>query len=94
MAVLETGATANVASFRLLEHFAVEGCRRVTTYPAPARFKFGDGRLGEVRRATDIPVGIPGSEGKFTGVALDADIPALLRTSALEPFGGAAGSPA
>ena len=44
-----------------------------------ARFRLGDGRLGEVRRAADTPAGFAGRRGKFTAFALEADIPALLR---------------
>ena len=39
---------------RILER---RGFLRVSTYPACARFKFGDGRLGEARHAADVPVG-------------------------------------
>ena len=55
--VLDIGAAANLACFRLLAHrnriLEREGFLRVPTYPAGARFKFGDGRLGEVRHAAD-----------------------------------------
>ena len=56
----------------------------MATYPACVRFKFGDGRLGEVPCAAGIPVGIAGSRGKFTASASAAEIPALLRKGGLE----------
>ena len=46
--------------------------------PTIARFKFGDGRVGEVRYAADIKVGIAERGGAFTAFVLVADIPALL----------------
>ena len=57
-------------------------------YPATARFKFGGGRVGEVKRAADIKVGTAGRRGAFTAFAPDADIPAVLRKGALELLGG------
>ena len=74
MAALEIGATANLLRFswlarhnRILER---RGVRRVTTYPSWARFRFGGWRLGAVRHAADIPVGIAGNKGMFTAFAL------------------------
>ena len=50
--VLDTGATANLACFRWLSrHNSLlerKGLPRALTYPAQARFKFGDGRTGNV----------------------------------------------
>ena len=50
--VLDTGATANLACFRWLSRRnslpEQKGFPRVLTYPAQARFKFGDGRSGNV----------------------------------------------
>ena len=63
------------------------GLPRVSTYPAQARFEFGDGRMGDVRFAANITVGIAGAEGNFTAFVLDADIPASLRKGALEALG-------
>ena len=60
----------------------------VSTNPSSARLHFGDGRLGEVRRAADIPAGIAENKGKFPAFALDADFPALLRMGAMEAPGG------
>ena len=57
-------------------------------YTAPARFKFGDGREGEVKHATDIKVGVAACKGAFTAFAPDADIPDLLREGAWEALGG------
>ena len=60
---LDAGATANLVCFRYLErHDRIlqrKGFPRVSSYPASARFKFGDGRLGEVLHA-----GIGGNRGK------------------------------
>ena len=90
--VLDTGARANLVRFswlqrhnRILER---RGIPRVTTYPSQARFRFVYGRLGEVRYAADIPVGIAGNTGMFTASVLEADIPALLRKGAMEALGG------
>ena len=65
---------------------------RVSTYPAGARFKFGDGRLGGVRLAADLPLVIAGTKGEFTAFALEADIPALFRKGVLEALRGQLGS--
>ena len=88
MAALETGAAAKLVSFswlahrnRILERFGIPG---VTANPPQARFRFGDGRLGEVRHAADVPVGIAGNKGMFTAFELDGDVPALLRDGDLE----------
>ena len=90
--VLNTGATANIASIRwLARHSRIlgnYGAPRVTTYSSKARCRFGDGRLGEVRHAADIPLRIAGNKGKHAAFAPDADIPALLRRGALEALGG------
>ena len=56
----------------------------VTTYPAQATLKFGNGRTGEVCHAVDITVGAAGIKGKFTAFVLDSDIAALLSRGALE----------
>ena len=60
----------------------------VSTYPSSARFRSGDGGLGEVLHAADIAVGIAGSQGKFAAFAPDRDIPALFRNSASEALVG------
>ena len=60
---------------------------KAVPYPSNARFKFGDGRIGEVKHAADIKVGIAGRKGAFTAFVLDADIPASLREGALEALG-------
>ena len=49
--------------------------------------QFGDGRIGEVRYAADIVVGIAGRRGAFTAFVMDAEIPALLRKGALDALG-------
>ena len=61
-----------------------QGIEKAYPYPAEARFKFGDGRIGEARYAADITVGIAGYKGSFTAFVLDAEIPALLCKGALE----------
>ena len=76
--VLDTGATANLE----------KGRRKVSTYTSSARFRFGGGRRGEVRRAADILVGIAGNKGKITAFALGADIPALLGRGAMGALRG------
>ena len=90
--ILDAGATANLVCFRRLRHhnsmMGQVGLPRVSTYPAPARFKFGDGRMGNVKFAADITVGIAGYKGTFTAFALVSDIPALLRNGALEDLRG------
>ena len=92
VAVLDTGATANLvrASWLARHNRIVEGygIPRAPTYPSTARFVIGDGRLGEVSHAADIPGGIAGNKGKCAAFALDADIPALLRKGAMEALGG------
>ena len=92
MVVSETGATANLARFRWLEHrnrfLEGEGYQKVSTYRSSARFRFGDVRLGGVRHAVDIPVRIAGSTGEVTAFALGANIPALLREGAFEALEG------
>ena len=90
--VLDTGATANLVCFRCLDHHnrlaERHGFRRVSTYPQKARFRLGDGRVGNVRHAVDIPAGIAGNTAKLTAFVLRADIPALLREGATEALGG------
>ena len=50
--------------------------------------KLGDGRVGEVRHAADIKVGIAARRGALTVFVLEADIPALLRKVAPDALGG------
>ena len=89
---LGAGATANLACFRCLAHhdciLEKAGVSRVSTYPPCARFKFGDGRLGEVRHFADSPVSFVGEKGKFTASVLKADIPAFLLKGASEALLG------
>ena len=93
--VSDTSATANLVCLSwLARRNRILGRReipRVTTYPSQARFRFGDGRLGEVRHAADIPVGIARSRRMLTASLLEADIPALLREGAAEELGGQLG---
>ena len=90
--VLDTGATAKLACFSwLARHNRILGRRgipRVTTCPSKATFRPGDGCLGEARHAADIPVGVAGIRGRLTAFAPEADIPALLRSRAMEALGG------
>ena len=60
------------------------GLPAVTTKPAQAAFKLGDGRTGEECQTADIIVGAAGIKGKFTAFLLDSDIPAILSKGALE----------
>ena len=60
----------------------------VTTYPAQATLKFGNGRTGEVCHAVDITVGAAGIKGRSTAFVSDSDIPALRSTGALETLQG------
>ena len=61
--------------------------RRPAANPSQARFRFGDGRLGGVRRAADIPVGIAGNKGMYTARVPEGDTPELLRAGAAEAPG-------
>ena len=92
VAVLDTGATANLVCFEWFEnhnsHMQKLGIPEVSTYPTAARFEFCDGRVGEVRYAADIKVGIAGRRGAFTAFALEADAPALLSRRVPESLGG------
>ena len=94
---LDAGAAANLVRFRWLAHHSRlqgrEECRQVSTYPLSARFRFGNGRLGEVRRAADVPVGFAWGQSIFSAFALDSDIRALLRKDVLEAPGGPADFP-
>ena len=61
---LDTGATADLVCFRwlaghdrILEKYGIHG---VPAYPSKTKFCFGDGLLGEVRNAADIPEGVAG----------------------------------
>ena len=92
VALLDTGATANLAFSRwlarhnrILDRYGIE---RVFTCSSKATFRLGDRRLGEVRHEADIPVGGAGNKGAFTAFALDADISAVLRKGAMEDWAG------
>ena len=90
-AVLDTGATANLVCYKWLgtrnSFLGRREMEKAVPYPSNARFKFGDGRIGEVKHAADIKVGVAGCKGAFTAFVLDAYIPALLRKGALEALG-------
>ena len=90
--VLDTGATATLVCFRRPQNhnrpLEKNGRQEVSTYPSSARFRSGVGRLGEVRHAAGIPVGIAGRKGKFTAFMPDPNIPALLLKGAMEAPGG------
>ena len=85
--VSDIRAAANLERFRGLvnRNLLVEGrgSPRVSTFPGCARFKFGDGRLVDVRYAADISVGLADCNGAFAASALDAGGPTLLRKGAL-----------
>ena len=58
VAVLDTGATANLTCFKWLGNHVSRlqkmGTPKASTYPTFARLKFGDGRVEEVRCAADF----------------------------------------
>ena len=66
------GATANLVCFEWLgnHNSFLQKTRfpKVTPYSATARLKFGDGRVGAVKHAADINVGIAGRVGRHRGV--------------------------
>ena len=70
----------------------VLSCWAIATLWAAGLFRelrhIPDGRLGEVRRPADIPVGIAVGRGKFASSALESDIPAPCRAGASEAPGG------
>ena len=92
VAVLNLGATANLVCFRWPERrnrfLGRHSLQRVSVYQLEATFRFGDGRVGEVRYAAGITVGIVGNKGTFAASVLDADSPALLRDAAADALGG------
>ena len=98
LAVLDTGAAADLVRFRLLgrrNKFPERNrISRVTIYPACARFKFGLGRLGEVRYVADIPAGMACCRDKFGAFVLEADISASLRQGPWRPWAVSRMSPA
>ena len=85
--VLCAGASSNLVCFiwpgNHDSHLREMGSPKVGPYPTMARFKFGDVRVGEVRYAADIKVGIAGRRGAIAAFFLDAEIPASLRRGAL-----------
>ena len=90
--VLDNGAASNLPCFRASGNRNLlsgrTGARRVSTFPACVCFKFGDGRLGDVRFAAYSPAGIAGCRGTLAAFALVADIPAILRRVAVGALGG------
>ena len=62
--VLPIWCVANLVRFGLLGYrnlfLGKKGLLRISTYPGCARFKIGEGPLGEVRFAAETTVGIPG----------------------------------
>ena len=82
-ASLDTGATANLACFKLLQRHnslqAKSGAPAAEMHPGAASFNFGNVRLEQVRYAADVPVAIAGRRGMFTALPVDADIPASSR---------------
>ena len=92
VAVLDSGAAADLERFRQLGNHNLpsraKGSRRISTCPACAPLKFGDGRLREVLCAADITLGVAGPSGRLTAFVLEADSPAVLRKGALGALGG------
>ena len=64
------------------------GIPKVAMYPSTARFRLGGGRVGGVRYAADIKVGIAGRRAASAASVPGADIPALLREGTPEALGG------
>ena len=91
VAVLETGATANLVCYKWLDTHNLfskrQGLEEAVSYPSNAGFKLGDGRIGEVKHAADIRVGIAGCKGAFAAFVLGAAIPAFLSKGASEAWG-------
>ena len=81
--VSDTGATASLVLSRWLADrdllLGKCGLPRDDTCPALSRFKFGGGRMRDVRFAADITAGVAGSNGDLTSSVLRADIPAFSR---------------
>ena len=81
--VLDTGATANSVCFRRLRNrnscLRKIGPPKVASCTTMAELKFGDGRVGAVRRAADIKVGAAARRGTFTAFISEAAISAELR---------------
>ena len=92
VAALDKGATANDVWVRRLDNrnrlLEQHGLLQVSVNQSKARFRFGDGRQGEVRHAADETVVIAGTQGAFTASALNADIPASLCEGAINALGG------
>ena len=88
---LGAGATANLVRHKWLANQNVISGKQVLEKAVPysfsVRFKFGDGRIGEVQHESDIEVGIAGCRGAFMAFVLDAETPALLRKGALGALG-------
>ena len=74
------------------ESLGRRGATRAETYPACARFAFGEGPLGQVLCAADSPLEIEGNRGQFTTFALEAESPALSRRGGLEAPEGQLGA--
>ena len=89
--VLETGTTADLVCYKRLGNRHLfsgkQGFAEAAPYTSAAQFKFGDGRIGEVKRAADFKVVNAGCQGAFAKFVLGAEIPALLRKGALEALG-------
>ena len=65
---LGSGATANLLCSRRIERqnqlLEKSDYPEVSSYPSTALFRSGDGRLGEVRHAADIPAGLARNKGE------------------------------
>ena len=89
--VLHTGAPANLVCFNCLEnhnsHLQQVGIPPKMVHSTTARFKFGNGRIGEARYAADLKVGIAVRRGSIAVFALGEAIPASGSRGALEALG-------
>ena len=90
--ILDTGASANLVGAGWLNNhnsiLKALGRPPAKIMPAFARSRYGDGRVGDVRRAASIPIAIAGATGHFMANVVDADVPALLGKEASETLGG------
>ena len=86
--ILDTGASANLVGVSWLNNrnaiLKALGRHQAKITPAFASFRYGGGRVGDVRRAAIIPIAIVGHAGHFMAYVVDADIPALLGKEASE----------
>lgn len=86
--IIDTGNSANLVGAKWLNnHNAIlrgSGRPLAKITPAFASFRYGDGRIGDARRAACIPIAIVGYAGQLMAYVADADIPTFLGEEALE----------